>query len=61
MGILYSHKCILCGADFPVTTSRTLQLCPDCAVAVRREYRCTEPERTVRSLRCITAAQYAMP
>ena len=42
MGILYGHRCVLCGADFPVTTSRTLQLCPDCAAAVRREYRCTE-------------------
>ena len=42
MGILYGHRCILCGADFPVTTSRTLQLCPDCAAAVRREYRCNE-------------------
>ena len=39
MGILYGHRCVLCGADFPVTTSRTLQLCPDCAAAVRREYR----------------------
>ena len=42
MGILYGHRCVLCGADFPVTTSRTLQLCPDCAAAVRREYRCNE-------------------
>lgn len=42
MGILYGHRCVLCGADFPVTTSRTLQLCPDCAAAIRREYRCTE-------------------
>ena len=42
MGILYGHRCILCGADFPVTTSRTLQLCPDCAAAIRREYRCNE-------------------
>ena len=25
-----------------MTTSRTLQLCPDCAAAVRREYRCNE-------------------
>ena len=42
MGILYGHRCVLCGADFPVTASRTLQLCPDCAAAVRREYRCNE-------------------
>ena len=42
MGILYGHRCVLCGADFPVTTSRTLQLCPDCAAAIRREYRCNE-------------------
>ncbi len=42
MGILYGHRCVLCGADFPLTTSRTLQLCPDCAAAVRREYRCNE-------------------
>ncbi len=42
MGILYGHRCVLCGANFPVTTSRTLQLCPDCAAAVRREYRCNE-------------------
>ena len=42
MGILYGHRCVLCGADFPVTTSRMLQLCPDCAAAVRREYRCNE-------------------
>lgn len=42
MGILYGHRCVLCGANFPVTTSRTLQLCPDCAATVRREYRCNE-------------------
>lgn len=43
MGILYGHDCILCRTDFPLTANRTVQLCPDCAAAVRREYRCTEP------------------
>ena len=60
MGILYG-RCFI----FPVTTSRTLQLCPDCAAAVRREYRRNEVISIAgadgTSLRCITAAQYAMP
>ena len=43
MGILYPHKCILCSKMLPAEAGRTVQLCPDCAAAVRRDYRCTEP------------------
>ena len=43
MGILYAHNCILCGKTLPAAVSGKVQLCPECAGAVRREYRCTEP------------------
>ena len=43
MGILYTHQCILCGKTLPAERNGRVQLCPDCAAEVRREYRCTEP------------------
>ena len=43
MGILYTHQCILCGKTLPAEANGRVQLCPDCAAEVRREYRCTEP------------------
>lgn len=39
MGVIYPKKCILCGQTLPLVGTGAAMLCPDCARAVRRDYR----------------------
>lgn len=45
MGVIYPKKCILCGETLPLMGTGAAVLCPDCARAVRRDYRETNGVR----------------
>ncbi|WNX83570.1 phosphoribosyltransferase family protein [Agathobaculum sp. NTUH-O15-33] len=45
MGVIYPKKCILCGETLPLAGTGAALLCPDCARAVRRDYRETSGVR----------------
>ena len=38
--LLLGRRCVLCGGMLGLTDGERARLCPDCAAAVRREYRC---------------------
>ena len=45
MGVLFTKRCVLCGAMMPAAGTGKAMLCPDCAAEVRQRYRCTEAIR----------------
>lgn len=45
MGVLFTKRCVLCGAMLPAAGTGKAMLCPDCAAEVRQCYRCTEAIR----------------
>lgn len=42
MGILFTKRCVLCGAMLPATGTGKAMLCPACAGEVRQTYRCSD-------------------
>ena len=45
MGVLFTKRCVLCGAMLPAAGTGKAMLCPDCAAEVRQRYRYTEAIR----------------
>lgn len=45
MGVLFTKRCVLCGAMLPAAGTGKAMLCPDCAAEVRQRYRCTKAIR----------------
>ncbi|MDO5141395.1 MAG: phosphoribosyltransferase family protein [Eubacteriales bacterium] len=43
MGILFTRRCVLCGATLAAGDGGKAMLCPACARAVRVQYRCAQP------------------